>query len=406
MGAEAEAEEIAAENEETQPNEEEEGTEEVPPEASTEVIDECPLEHVNAKTGLMPLEPRVNGYRIENGNLNYFDSTTEAPEVFKGLIDSNKDIPYYRSFFYQKPHTNYIVEDPTQGMFFISIIGEGTVKEVSKNFGTIVRHEGGVVVGPRSRRKKIIQSYNLSPNAAWREIKDPSFSEQLADLESKDLKVRHCNKFAVLYVKEGQNQGEMFRNTEGSEDWEEFLEFLGDKVELQGWKKYNGGLDTETGTTGTHSIYLQYCGVEIMFHVSTMIPVSESDEQQVERKRHLGNDVVVLIFKEGKDPFSPTVIRSHFNSIFIVVQKYHNPEDEENTYYQLAVASREGVEPFPPFLPECPVFKKNKALRNFLVCKMINGERQTYQTNEFSNRLGRARSGVMKALAKDFLKAK
>lgn len=138
----------------------------------------------------------------------------------------------------------------------------------------------------------------------------------------------------------------------------------------------------------------------------------------MERKRHLGNDVVVLVFKEGKDSFSPAVIRSHFNSVFIVVQKYLNPDDEENTYYQLSVASREGVEPFPPFLPESPVFKKNKALRNFIVCKsrfalliircancvVINGERQTYQTNEFRTRLARARTGVMKNIAKDFVK--
>lgn len=70
-----------------------------------------------------------------------------------------------------------------------------------------------------------------------------------------------------------------------------------------------------------------------MFHVSTMIPVSESDEQQVDRKRHLGNDVVVLVFKEGNEPFSPTIIRSHFNSIFLVVQKYPT-DDPDNTYYQ------------------------------------------------------------------------
>lgn len=85
---------------------------------------------------------------------------------------------------------------------------------------------------------------------------------------------------------------------EGSDDWKEFIEFMGDKVELQGWTKYNGGLDTESknfrvffsffylflyiaGTTGTHSIYLQNSGIEVMFHVSTMIPYSEGDEQQV-----------------------------------------------------------------------------------------------------------------------------
>ena len=50
----------------------------------------------------MPLEPRVNGYRIENGNLGYADPTEDEIEVFNGLIDSNNDIPYYQSFFFGK----------------------------------------------------------------------------------------------------------------------------------------------------------------------------------------------------------------------------------------------------------------------------------------------------------------
>lgn len=31
----------------------------------------------------------------------------------------------------------------------------------------------------------------------------------------------------------------------GSKDFDEFLEMLGDKVKLKGWTKYNGGLDIE-----------------------------------------------------------------------------------------------------------------------------------------------------------------
>ena len=50
-----------------------------------------------------------------------------------------------------------------------------------------------------------------------------------------------------------------------------------------------------------------------MFHVASMLPYQEMDEQRVERKRHLGNDVILLIFKEGKTPFNPLWIKSHFN---------------------------------------------------------------------------------------------
>ena len=69
-----------------------------------------------------------------------------------------------------------------------------------------------------------------------------------------------------------------------------------------------------------------------MFHVSTLLPYVGNDDQQLERKRHLGNDVVLIIFKEGNTPFSPKIIRSHFNCIFLVVQKV--PSLDSITSYQ------------------------------------------------------------------------
>lgn len=62
-----------------------------------------------------------------------------------------------------------------------------------------------------------------------------------------------------------------------------------------------------------HSIYKKHQGFEVMFHVATLIPHTPGDVQQVERKRHIGNDMVVVIFKEGKTPFDPNLIRSQFN---------------------------------------------------------------------------------------------
>ena len=58
-----------------------------------------------------------------------------------------------------------------------------------------------------------------------------------------------------------------------------------------------------------------------MFHVATMLPFQEKDAQKVERKRHIGNDVVVLIFKDRTDEndhFDPTILTSHFNSTLLV----------------------------------------------------------------------------------------
>ena len=49
---------------------------------------------------------------------------------------------------------------------------------------------------------------------------------------------------------------------------------------------------------------------------------------QVERKRHIGNDIVVVIYFEGygkrKPVFSPSFIRSKFNRILFVIHYNFN----------------------------------------------------------------------------------
>ena len=58
-----------------------------------------------------------------------------------------------------------------------------------------------------------------------------------------------------------------------------------------------------------------------MFHVSTLLPYSETDSQQLQRKRHIGNDIVSLIFLEDNFQFNPAVISSRFmriNSFFLL----------------------------------------------------------------------------------------
>lgn len=54
---------------------------------------------------------------------------------------------------------------------------------------------------------------------------------------------------------------------------------------------------------------------------------------QLLRKRHIGNDIVTIVFQEpGALPFTPKSIRSHFQHVFIIVQ-VHEP-CTDNTYYR------------------------------------------------------------------------
>jgi hypothetical protein len=73
------------------------------------------------------------------------------------------------------------------------------------------------------------------------------------------------------------------------------------------------------GKTGEHSVFAELPSdiperpYEVMYHVSTLLPHSKKDVQQLERKRHLGNDVVVIVFQAGDTIFDPTCIASEFN---------------------------------------------------------------------------------------------
>lgn len=69
-------------------------------------------------------------------------------------------------------------------------------------------------------------------------------------------------------------------------------------------------------TTGTHSIYTKFADIELMFHVAPMLPHFKADIQQVEKKRHLGNDIVVIIFNDSTEPYSPHTIKTEFNRNF------------------------------------------------------------------------------------------
>lgn len=108
-----------------------------------------------------------------------------------------------------------------------------------------------------------------------------------------------------------------------------------------------------------------------MFHVSTLIPFTEGCAQQLERKRHLGNDIVVIVFQDGcGDTYLPSTITTHFQHILAVVQV------EDGTgingvpaRYRVQFARKDGVPAHAPVLPGPPVFEEGSAFREFLLQK-------------------------------------
>ncbi|XP_060663994.1 rap1 GTPase-activating protein 1-like [Drosophila nasuta] len=102
-------------------------------------------------------------------------------------------------------------------------------------------------------------------------------------------------KVDVIFVKEDQySEDQILDNNESLPLFDEFLTLFGDRVRLRGFDKYKGGLDTVHDLTGLFSVYINWCNIEIMFHVSTLLPYEKHDPQNLQRKRHIGNDIVYI----------------------------------------------------------------------------------------------------------------
>jgi hypothetical protein len=50
-------------------------------------------------------------------------------------------------------------------------------------------------------------------------------------------------------------------------------------------------------STGLYSVYTEHESNEIMFHVSTLLPYTANNRQQLPRKRYIGNDIVTVVFQ-------------------------------------------------------------------------------------------------------------
>ena len=133
-----------------------------------------------------------------------------------------------------------------------------------------------------------------------------------------------------------------------------------------------------------------------MFHVSTFLPHNELDKQKLEKKRHIGNDLVVIIFQEGDQIYRPTTLSSRQVQVVFLVK----PElvDGER-YYRLAVVRRAEVPPFAPLLPEDTLFKSGPEFHDFLFRKLLNAEKASYTAEIIGAKLRRTRTALLEDIA-------
>jgi hypothetical protein len=146
---------------------------------------------------------------------------------------------------------------------------------------------------------------------------DESTNRAIRNFDRNDIVDGH--KVGVVYVGPGQaKETDILANCAGSLDYDDFLEGLGTKVPLDGAKFNTQGLDKSTD--GTHTYAWRDRVTEIIYHVTTLMPTNlEIDPICAQKKRHIGNDFVTIVFNESTLPFEFDTIPSQFNYVNIVI---------------------------------------------------------------------------------------
>ncbi|KAJ3219894.1 hypothetical protein HK099_004540 [Clydaea vesicula] len=340
------------------------------------------------------------------------------------LQESEKDIIWYRDNFFGKgtyypdifvtnclattlniylAHMNFLATDSPRGPMAISLIddADNTYKaliratqgseRLSVSSTAVTTSWWRSLFGLKPLPEDIFAALSRNiPSHNLKLCKDPNLPNELLQMEERQ--VIRSYKFGVCYLAGGQDTEEQMMGNKMetvSPAFKQFLNFLGETIELKGWKSYRAGLDVTNNNTGTHSVYTKWQGYEIMYHVSTMLPYNPNDRQQLERKRHIGNDIVVIVFQDDANtPIQLQSIVSHQNHVIVVVTPHGD-------LYRIVVLAKNGVPVFTPELPEPCLITKEAVGRDFFLHKLVNGERASYKAPSFASKISRTRTVLL-----------
>ncbi|ETO25770.1 hypothetical protein RFI_11371 [Reticulomyxa filosa] len=135
--------------------------------------------------------------------------------------------------------------------------------------------------------------------------------------------LREFHKIGVEFVGRDQDtQHDILANDEGSYSYEKFVEDLGWMIDLTVHEGFVGGLTV--GSTGRYATYYATATYEMLFHVATRMISKQKDSQYTERKRHVANDHVNIIWTEHTRPYLPQTISTDFNTVSIIIYPLSN----------------------------------------------------------------------------------
>ncbi|KAI8870262.1 hypothetical protein GQ42DRAFT_105179, partial [Ramicandelaber brevisporus] len=326
------------------------------------------------------------------------------------------DLAWYRDSFLSRPHFTFISPPPWSEPSSNPLVVSASL-DLSLRFYDIVIHtECGIervqipaenvprscyrqLLGLPCTIESVISTVKdrLPPRKQLVPCNDPAFATALAEVE--DRLILRTFKFGLGFI-----NGDQFtehhllvnRLEDASPNFLQFMRFMGEQITLKNWQGYRGGLDTTNNRTGTQSLYTRWSGYEIMFHVAPFLPLDDNDSQCIERKRHIGNDVVVIVFNESSRAFDISTITSKQTHVVVVVRPVIDQASGLECY-DVSIVKRREMPDFSPGLPEQTIRlpRQGSAARNYLFTRLVNGERAAFRAPIFESKLQRTRQGLL-----------
>ncbi|XP_034781714.2 tuberin-like [Acipenser ruthenus] len=132
------------------------------------------------------------------------------------------------------------------------------------------------------------------------------------------------HKIGVVYVGEGQinNEVAILSNEYGSYRYAQFLTGLGKLIHLKDCDPdqiFLGGLD-QYGDDGEFTYCWHDDIMQAIFHIATLMPNRESDKGCCNKKRHIGNDFVIIVYSDAGEEYKLGTIKGQFNFVEVIIK--------------------------------------------------------------------------------------
>lgn len=132
------------------------------------------------------------------------------------------------------------------------------------------------------------------------------------------------HKIGVVFVGAGQvnNEVAILSNEYGSNRYATFLTGLGKLIHLKDCDPdqiYLGGLD-QYGDDGEFTYCWHDDIMQAIFHIATLMPNRESDKGCCNKKRHIGNDFVMVVYNDSGEDYKLGTIKGQFNFVEVIIK--------------------------------------------------------------------------------------